>query len=105
MATRTKLAVILHADVVSSTTLVQLDEQVAHERIRAAFRRLSELIAARGGTTHEIRGADETLAKAIAINPRLSVDWVREHVHSPESRAGRHLIDGLRALGLRARSE
>ena len=32
-----KLAVILHADVVGSTMLVQKDESLAHERILDAF--------------------------------------------------------------------
>ena len=67
----------------------------------APMARLAVVLSQLGKT----EDANETLAKAFAINPRLSVDWVREHVHSPESRAGRHLIDGLRALGLRARSE
>ncbi|GMQ76222.1 MAG: hypothetical protein BMS9Abin01_1489 [Gammaproteobacteria bacterium] len=56
MATRSKLAVILHADVVGSTALVQKDERVAHERILNSFRRLSETITAYGGVTHEVRG-------------------------------------------------
>ena len=56
MATHSKLAVILHADVVGSTALVQKDERVAHERIQNSFRRLSETIAAYGGITHELRG-------------------------------------------------
>ncbi len=51
-----KLAVVLHADVVGSTTLVQRNETLAHERIQDAFRRLSELIKAYGGVAHEIRG-------------------------------------------------
>ena len=55
MAT-TKLAVILHADVVGSTMLVQRDERLAHARIQDTFRSLSETIAAYGGTTHELRG-------------------------------------------------
>ena len=56
MATQTKLAVILHADVVGSTALVQKDERIAHERIQDAFRRFSETIAGHAGTTHELRG-------------------------------------------------
>lgn len=51
-----KLAVILHADVVGSTELVQRDESIAHERIQAGFRRFSETIRAYGGITREIRG-------------------------------------------------
>jgi adenylate cyclase len=51
-----KLAVILHADVVGSTLLVQKNETLAHERIQAAFNSFSETIAAYGGNAHEIRG-------------------------------------------------
>lgn len=51
-----KLAVMLHADVVDSTRLVQIDESLAHQRIHGAFRRLSETTAAYGGIAHEIRG-------------------------------------------------
>ena len=67
----------------------------------APMARLAVVLSQLGKT----EAAGEALAKAIANNPRLSVEWVREHVHSPESRAGGHLIDGLRALGLCARSE
>ncbi len=50
------LAVILHADVASSTELVQRDERRAHERITNAFRRFSQIIQEYGGEAHEIRG-------------------------------------------------
>ena len=56
MANSTKLAVILHADIVGSTALVQSDERLAHDRIQDVFRRFSETISGGGGTTHEIRG-------------------------------------------------
>ncbi len=51
-----RLVVILHADVVGSTALVQHDETVAHERIQDSFRRFSETIEAYSGVTHELRG-------------------------------------------------
>ena len=51
-----KLAVILHADVVDSTSLVQIDEVVAHQRIQAAFHSFSETISSYGGITRELRG-------------------------------------------------
>ncbi len=51
-----KLAVILHADVVGSTLLVQKNETLAHERIQATFNNFSETIIAYGGNAHEIRG-------------------------------------------------
>jgi adenylate cyclase len=51
-----KLAVILHADVVGSTLLVQKNEALAHERIQAAFNRFSETIKDYGGIAREIRG-------------------------------------------------
>ena len=56
MATRSKLAVILHADVVGSTALVQKDELIAHERIRKAFAQFSDTIVRYSGIAHEIRG-------------------------------------------------
>lgn len=56
MATRSKLAVILHADVVGSTALVRKDESLAHDRIRTAFQIFSEALRLYGGTVHEIRG-------------------------------------------------
>ena len=57
-----KLAVILHADVVGSTSLVQKNETLAHERITSAFRQFSETIRQYGGRVHEIRG-DAILAE------------------------------------------
>jgi TolB-like protein/class 3 adenylate cyclase/tetratricopeptide (TPR) repeat protein len=51
-----KLAVILHADVVGSTTLVRRNETVAHQRIQDAFRRFSKTIEVYGGIAHELRG-------------------------------------------------
>ena len=51
-----KLAVILHADVVGSTRLVQKNEVITHQRIRDAFQRFSKVIISYGGFAHEIRG-------------------------------------------------
>ena len=55
--TERKLAVLLHADVVGSTTLVQRDEALAHERIQDVFHRFSGTIDSYGGVAHELRGA------------------------------------------------
>jgi adenylate cyclase len=51
-----KLAVLLHADIVGSTSLVQKNETLAHERIQDTFRRFSETIGDYGGNALEIRG-------------------------------------------------
>jgi adenylate cyclase len=51
-----KLAVILHADVVGSTSLVQKNEALAHKRIQTAFQKFSETIKTYGGIAREIRG-------------------------------------------------
>ena len=51
-----KLAVILHADVIGSTDLVQRNETLAHERIRDAFRDFSKIIQSYDGTPQELRG-------------------------------------------------
>ncbi len=57
-----KLAVILHADVVGSTKLVQRDERQAHLRITDTFHRFSQTIQKYGGEVQEIRG-DALLAE------------------------------------------
>ena len=51
-----KLAVIVHADVVGSTALVQRDETLAHKRITEGFQRFSSIVQDYGGIVHEIRG-------------------------------------------------
>ena len=51
-----KLAVILHADIVGSTALVQKNETLARERIQTVFHQFSETITSYGGRTHELRG-------------------------------------------------
>lgn len=77
-----KLAVILHADVVSSTALVRLNEGLAHQRIQDAFRRFSETITAHDGITHEIRGdalvaefarASDAISAAVAFQSANAV--------------------------------
>ena len=71
-----KLAVILHADVVDSTALVQQNETLAHECILSAFQRFSETITNYGGRAREIRGdalvaeferASDAVAAALAF--------------------------------------
>jgi adenylate cyclase len=57
-----KLAVILHADVVGSTSLVQQDEQKAHQRIQDSFRRFGDTISNYHGQVRELRG-DALLAE------------------------------------------
>lgn len=51
-----KLAVILHADIVGSTALVQQDEQKAHARIQDSFRRFGKTISNYHGQVRELRG-------------------------------------------------
>jgi len=51
-----KLAVLLHADIVGSTALVQENETLAHERMQDAFRAFSKTISNHDGIAHEIRG-------------------------------------------------
>jgi adenylate cyclase len=57
-----KLAVILHADVVGSTLLVQRDEHKAHARIRDSFHRFGRTISRYHGQVRELRG-DALLAE------------------------------------------
>ncbi len=78
-----KLAVLLHADVVGSTLLVQKNETLAHERIQTSFRQLTETIRKYGGTAHEIRGdalvaefrrASDSVCAALAFQIQNSAD-------------------------------
>jgi len=64
-----KLAIILHADVVSSTSLIHQNESLAHERIQAAFNNFAETIIAYGGVAREIRG-DALVAERTGIGCR-----------------------------------
>jgi class 3 adenylate cyclase len=90
-----KLAVILHADVVGSTALVQQNEALAHERIKGAFDRFSEIISSYSGITREIRGdalvaefdrASDAVSAALAFqisnrdfNSTLNNDILKSH--------------------------
>lgn len=69
------LAVILHADVVGSTTLVQDNESLAHTRIQEAFRRLSSRIEEYNGITHELRG-DALVAEFARVSDAVSAALV-----------------------------
>ncbi|MDJ0957333.1 MAG: adenylate/guanylate cyclase domain-containing protein [Arenicellales bacterium] len=69
--TERKLAAILHADVVGSTRLVQLNETLAHDRIRDMFRRFSETINKHDGIAHEVRG-DAIVAEFARTSDALS---------------------------------
>ena len=51
-----KLAVLLHADVVGSTALVQANESLAHQRIQACFKNFAGIIESYGGVARELRG-------------------------------------------------
>ena len=51
-----KLAVLLHADVVGSTSLVQKNETLAHQRIQQTFQQFSKTIKSYRGITRELRG-------------------------------------------------
>ena len=84
MAIHTKLAVILHADVVGSTALVQKDERVAHERIQDSFRRLSETITAYGGVTHEVRG-DAVVAEFARASDGVSASLAFQAVNTDQN--------------------
>ena len=91
MAKRSKLAVILHADVVGSTTLVQMDEGVAHERLQDVFRRLSQAIAVHGGITHELRG-DAQVAEFARTSDAISVALTFQASNSAHNQALSDLI-------------
>jgi TolB-like protein/class 3 adenylate cyclase/Flp pilus assembly protein TadD len=65
------LAVILHADVASSTAIVQEDKELAHERIQDSFQRFSQTIKKYRGHVLELRG-DALLAEFERASDALS---------------------------------
>ena len=93
-----KLAVILHADVIGSTSLVQKDEVLAHQRIQAAFSNFAETIVAYGGTAHELRGdalvaeferASDAVTAAIAFQAQNdATNSLRDDDIQPQLRIG-----------------
>jgi TolB-like protein/class 3 adenylate cyclase len=88
-----KLAVILHADVVGSTTLVQKDETLAHARMQAAFQRLAKTIEDYGGTSDAVCAALVSQVESTDHNQAL-VDNIR-----PEFRVGISLAEVVVADG------
>ena len=103
MATRSKLAVILHADVVGSTALVRKDESLAHDRIQAAFQLFTQALQRYGGTVHEIRGdalvaefsrASDAVIAALAatrVMPAASASGRFSRLMPPIAKAGRRI--------------
>ena len=93
-----KLAVILHADVVGSTRLVQQDEQLAHSQIQNAFQRFGRTIANYHGRVRELRGdallaeferASDAVCAALAFQgEQLRRIANSEDIMQPELRVG-----------------
>jgi adenylate cyclase len=95
--TNRKLAVILHADVVDSTLLVQLDETIAHRRMRDAFVALTECVETHNGIAHEIRGdalvaefarASDAIAAAVTFQSNVDAKPNTENDICPQLRIG-----------------
>lgn len=80
-----KLAVLLHADVVGSTSLVQKNETLAHERIQQAFQQFSKTIESYRGITRELRG-DALVAEFDRASDAVAAALVFQ-VHNGESNA------------------
>lgn len=77
-----KLAVILHADIVGSTALVQKNESLAHGRMQDVFRRFSATIESYGGIAHEIRGdalVAEFARASDAVSAALAFQFANEN--------------------------
>ena len=73
-----QLAIILHADIIGSTTLVQIDESIAHQRMQSAFRDFSKIISQYAGITHELRG-DALVAQFERASDAVSASLFFQH--------------------------
>jgi adenylate cyclase len=89
-----KLAVLLHADVVGSTSLVQKNETLAHERIQDTFRRFSETISNYGGVALEIRG-DALVAEFAKVSDAVSASL---NYQAANTTLNKQLTDDIRPL-------
>jgi len=89
-----KLAVLLHADVVGSTSLVQKNETLAHERIQDTFRRFSETISSYGGVALEIRG-DALVAEFAKVSDAVSASLGYQAANTT---LNKQLTDDIRPL-------
>ena len=89
-----KLAVLLHADVVGSTSLVQINETLAHERIQSLFRQFSETISKHDGIAHEIRG-DALVAEFAKASDAVGAALAFQADNSVKNE---HLTDEVRPL-------
>ena len=80
-STQRRLAVILHADVIASTRLVQQNEALAHQRMVEAFRHLAGTVNDQGGEVREIRG-DALLATFARGSDAVTaaLEFQRDHV-------------------------
>jgi hypothetical protein len=76
-----RLAVIVHADVVSSTTLVQQGETFAHDRLQDPFHRFSGSISTYGGDAHEIRGSAGCSGRHTTMPAPTPGEWLNAFEH------------------------
>lgn len=86
-----RMAVLLHADVVGSTALVQRDERIAHGRITGALRSFSDVISSYGGVAHEVRG-DALVAEFSRASDAVSAALAFQKSNEEKNR---HLDDGI----------
>ena len=85
---------ILHADIVGSTALVQRDEQLAHQRIQDAFQRFARLIADYHGQVRELRG-DALLAEFARASDAVSASLAFQ---ASQNAINAELTDDIRPL-------
>lgn len=90
-ASKRKLAVILHADIVGSTSLVQEGAEIAHERIQDCFRRSARVIKSCEGHTVELRG-DALVAEFQRASDALLAAL---HIQQKNSQALHGISDGV----------
>lgn len=103
MDSRSRVAVILHADIIGSTALVQQDAITAHRRFQEAFKLLEDTIGNYGGITHERRGdalvAEFTRApEAVAAALAFQIDHEKKVLASPDNEIRPQVRTGI-AIG------
>ena len=94
-----KLAVILHADVSASTTLVRQDEELAHRRIQSTFQKFQDIIEKYHGHVHELRG-DALLAEFERASDAVTAALVFQSTGNTEDAIAEDSINPRLRVGL-----
>lgn len=93
------LAVLLHADVVGSIAIVQINETLAHQGIQDTFRRFSATITRYNGIAREIRG-DALVAEFARASDAVSASLASQAAEGAQDSAPPDDVSPAQRIGI-----